>query len=292
MLKDVYHLSAFTKNGEGGNPAGIVLKTEGLTEPQMQMIAQKVGYSETAFVFPSNLANYQIRYFTPNEEVSICGHATVATFSLLLQKGLITPGNYIIETKAGLLKVKAYDNHSVHLEQTIPVFGKKINREEVVTSLGIELTDFMEDWPIQVVSTGLRDIFIPVKSLDVLCVMKPNFSVIKNISKKYQSVGFHVFTPETINDYSDAHCRNFAPLYEIDEESATGTANAALACYLKKYRDLHRIEKKEYRFEQGYGMGRPSEIFVHLECHLDTITKVNVGGFASSFQQIEEEKHV
>jgi PhzF family phenazine biosynthesis protein len=106
MWKDIYVLSAFVKDGQGGNPAGVVLNAEALSVNQMKEIARTLGYSETAFVSPDENANFQIRYFTPNEEVDLCGHATIAVFSLLSQKGLIQSGTHLIQTKAGQLHVQ------------------------------------------------------------------------------------------------------------------------------------------------------------------------------------------
>ncbi|HYK73186.1 MAG TPA: PhzF family phenazine biosynthesis protein [Pseudoneobacillus sp.] len=281
MWVDVYELSAFTIEGTGGNPAGVVLETAGLTVADMQEIARLVGFSETAFVFPSSKADYQIRYFTPNEEVDICGHATIATFSVLLQQKLVIPGTFLIETKSGLLNVTVNENDSVFLEQNQPNFGEIIPVEEIAQSLGIEEADLIPELPIQIVSTGLPDIIIPVKNLSVLKNINPNFPLIKEISKKWNVIGYHVFTLETLQS-SSAHCRNFAPLFGINEESATGTANAALACYLSKYRV---VDKDHIHFEQGYVMNRPSEIAVKLAFDAGEISNVQVGGFSSLYEK-------
>ena len=88
MIK-VYTLNAFTDDVSGGNPAGVVLDADNLTEKQMQGIAKKVGFSETAFVMSSDSADFRVRFFTPSDEVDLCGHATIATFKLLLLKGRI-----------------------------------------------------------------------------------------------------------------------------------------------------------------------------------------------------------
>jgi PhzF family phenazine biosynthesis protein len=282
-LREVYELSAFIKDDEGGNPAGVVLGTIGLNEYDMRVIARKVGHSETAFVFPSTIADFNIRYFTPNEEVDVCGHATIATFSLMCQKKIVHHGSYLIETKSGLLRVSVNEDDSVFLQQNKPIFGELLSKEEIAHSLGINEDHLMEDLPIQIVSTGLSDIIIPVKSLSVLNTLSPNYPLIKELSQKYSVIGYHVFTLETLFESSSAHCRNFAPLYEIDEESATGTANAALACYLSKY--TKSDQNTLYRFEQGYAMNRPSEIVVNLEFHSEEMINVQVGGYSSAYKQ-------
>lgn len=89
----IYHVDAFTKDGKGGNPAGVCLDGSGLSDLQMQSIAAKVGFSETAFVLPSQSADFRLRFFTPTTEVNLCGHATVATFHLLQEHGRINPSH-------------------------------------------------------------------------------------------------------------------------------------------------------------------------------------------------------
>jgi PhzF family phenazine biosynthesis protein len=281
MRKEVFELSAFVKDGQGGNPAGVVLNADDLSVNQMKEIACKLGYSETAFVLSAENADFHIRYFTPNEEVNLCGHATIATFSLLSQKGIIQTGKYLIQTKAGLLNVHLNDDESVFLQQRLPEFGQVLTNEEIAASLGIEKDDFNQELPIQIVSTGLPDIMIPVKSLSILKQLKPNFSHIQEISQKYQVIGYHVFTLETLHA-STAHCRNFAPLYDIDEESATGTANAALACYLERYGNGNQLDP--FIFEQGYVMNRASEIIVHIDRNEYGLSNVSVGGKSAGYR--------
>lgn len=278
-----YMLNAFTKDEKGGNPAGVVLDTKGLTTEAMQAIANKLNFSETAFVFPSVTSDYEIRYFTPNEEVAICGHATIAAFSLLAQIRAIRKKIYTIKTKAGILSVQMHNNKMISLQQNLPDFLKTIPREEITKSLNLDEEKLIPDMPIQIVSTGLRDIIIPVRGLSDLLEITPDMKRIAEISKKYNVTGYHVFTLETLHN-STAHCRNFAPLFDIPEESATGTSNAALACYLIKQNK--KFEKySTFTFEQGYVMNKPSEVVVNVSTNLGNITDVQVGGFASNFQE-------
>ena len=88
-------------------------------------------------------------------------------------------------------------------------------------------------------------------------------------------IGVHAFALEDNESKVTAICRNFAPLYDIDEESATGTSNCALACYLFKYVD----QKSQYIFDQGYNLNSPSRIVVNLTTHNDIIDSVFVGGY-------------
>jgi phenazine biosynthesis protein PhzF family len=286
MKITAYTLNTFTKSAQGGNAAGVVLNADTLTEEQMRRIAAKFGYSETAFIMRSDLADFKVRFFTVNEEVDLCGHATIGTYSVLSSLGQIEPGNYTQETLAGILNVEVKDDLSIMMNQPVPVFYETIGGNEIADSIGILISEIDIPLPIQIVSTGLRDIMVPVKSLAALRAIRPDFKQISDLCKKYNAIGYHVFTMESENG-SNAQCRNFAPLFGIPEESATGTSNGALACYLFKYGKISDIQAKRIVFEQGYTMNKPSEILASLTTKDNDILEVKVGGRASNLIEIE-----
>lgn len=276
----VESVDAFTKNSAGGNPAGVVLNSDSLSEDQMLKISAGVGFSETAFVQSSKKSDFRLRFFTPKAEVDICGHATVAAFTLLNKRKLIKVGNYSAETKAGVIDVEVCSDGVVMMEQKKPIFSETLDAKEIADSLNISTDKIYSKLPVQIVSTGLRDILIPIERLDDLQAIRPNFNKVKKISKNNNTIGYHLFTLETLNS-STAHCRNLAPLYGIPEEAATGTSNAALACYLHKYKIVNEKEANRLSFEQGYFMNRASEIIVKLKIKNKAIEKVFVGGKAT-----------
>ncbi|AZO94914.1 PhzF family phenazine biosynthesis isomerase [Iocasia frigidifontis] len=276
MTNMIYKATAFTEDINGGNPAGVVLNADSLNEEQMLNIAKKIGYSETAFIMKSSKADFRIRFFTPVDEVDLCGHAIVATFNLLRDLSIINIGDYIQETKAGVLKIKIQER-CIYMEQNTPEYFELIHKDEIENCFKSSVKNYISDMPIQVVSTGLKDIILPVKDLKTLFCLKPNIQKIEEISKKYNVVGIHAFSLDTING-CEAHTRNFAPRYGIDEESATGTSNGALACYLMNY--LRNKFNGNFTIEQGYSMKRPSKIKVQLKYDGNKINEVYVGGSA------------
>jgi len=288
MKLQVFTLNAFAKTENGGNPAGVLLNSDGLSDEQMLKIANKVGFSETAFVQKSDKADFKVKFFTPPAEVDLCGHATIATFYLLANRQIIQPSQYKQETKAGVLKIEILKDGSVLMDQNPPKFFDKIDKKPIAESLNISTEIIMDDLPIQIVSTGLKDIFIPIKSLSQLTQIKPDFEKVKDISKKFDVIGYHLFALET-KFGSTAHCRNLAPLYDIDEEAATGTSSGALSCYIYKYGKITESQINDLIFEQGYSMNRPSEIRAKLDIHGTEITRVRVGGIASNIKRIEVE---
>lgn len=270
----VYHLNAFVKKGIGGNPAGVCLDSAGLSEQDMQSIAAKVGFSETAFVHGNGSGRFKVRFFTPVKEVALCGHATIAAFYLLAQQGIVGKGSYTQETKAGTLGVEIGES-MVYMSQNRPRSLGSVPKEEVEECLDIKLNN---DLPVEVISTGEPTIIVPVPSLESLFGIKPNFGRIKLLEQRHHNGLLYVFTTETIAKESTAHARMFAPLDGINEEAATGVASGALACYM--YR--HGLARNPLRFvfEQGYCLGSPSEILGRLKIRANQISDVTIGGAA------------
>ncbi|CAM3119553.1 PhzF family phenazine biosynthesis protein [Leuconostoc gasicomitatum] len=272
-MVDVYVASAFSKDNVGGNKAGLVFDRPDLSSVQKMAIAKKLGYAETAFITSSSVADFCLEYFTPTEEVPLCGHATIGTFAILNLLNKLSKNNYTIETKSGVLSIEVDPDGMVFMAQNTPTFFNELSLDLFNDCL--DTSSINDKLPIQIVSTGLRDIMVPIKSTKHLQQLDPNFSVMTELSKEQNVIGVHAFALEEGMDTITAICRNFAPLYDIDEESATGTSNCALACYLFKY-----VEKKsQYIFEQGYNLNSPSRIVVNLKTHDDMIDAVFVGGY-------------
>lgn len=264
-----YIANAFTNKPFKGNPAGVVLEADLLNKKQMQRIAADLKCSETAFLMKSEKADYKLRYFTPIKEVDLCGHATIATFYTMFKEGRLKEKEIKVETKAGIIGIEIEDK--IYMEQLEPVFKEvEINKEEIAESLGIE-ENKIEDLPIEAVSTGLFSLNIPIKDLETMQKMKPKFNKIKEICLKLGVGSFFAFTFETIDKSCFIHARCFAPLYGVNEDPVTGTANAALAAYLKKN---NLLEKNEYKAEQGYELGREGIIWIKIN------DKIKIGGEA------------
>jgi len=288
MKLKAYTIHSFAKSNEGGNPAGVVLKADTLSENDMKKIAGIIGFSETAFVMKSDLADFKVRFFTPNEEVDLCGHATIATFSALSNLGYLTPGEYSQETKAGILNVEVKEDLSIMMVQNTPSYYEILDKKEIADSLNITTDDILEELPVQIASTGLRDIIVPVKNMEIINSINPDFEKVAALCSKYNTIGYHIFTLESLYG-SMAHCRNLAPLYGIPEESATGTSNGALSCYLFKYGVIDADHVSHLVVEQGYSMKKPSEIIVSLTTVANEIAQVKVGGTALNLVEIEVE---
>lgn len=253
-----YIVDAFSSTPFGGNPAGVVL-TGGDSFPEEELmlrIAAELRYSETAFVMPMAADEYTIRYFTPKAEVDLCGHATIASFYLLHRKGYAS-GRCVNHTLAGDLAVEAGER--VMMQMASPRIVAEIQDPgEIYNALG--LPGYRPPMPVRIVDAGLSDIIIPVADPAMLDSLMPDMEAVARLTAKHSAVSFHLFAFGG-DDYT-AHVRDFAPLYGIPEESATGTANAALAYYL--HREGIVAEGHECTFLQGEAMGRPSMIAAKL----------------------------
>lgn len=270
----VYQVNAFSKNGAGGNGAGVVVNPPTLTAAEKTAIAKTMGYSETVWISPSAVADFKLEYFTPEGEVPLCGHATIGAFLVLdalvqVMSGVV----YTIETKAGVLAVVLGDDGAVKMEQSLPTFYDLVPQAQVAGCFAPIVYD--GTLPIQMVSTGLKDILLAVDGEATLGAMTPDFDAITAVSRDLNCVGIHAFALiKSKAQGITAVCRNFAPLYGIDEEAATGTSNCALACYLFR----HGHKQTDYVFEQGHQLGSVSQIRVQLETKKAAITRVWVGG--------------
>lgn len=285
---EVAIVHAFTFEGQGGNPAGVVLNADGLTHNEKLEVASKVKLSETSFVSESDIANVMLEFFTPTKQIPHCGHATVATFSYLRDQGFISDYQNSKETIDGTREVFV-DSNKVFMEQKAPKYIP-ISLEDqqlVIESLGINQTDLADDLDIEIVNTGNSFLTIPLRNEEVIKGLSVDQQMVDQLSRKYDLIGFYPFI--TSNDSAfDASTRMFAPYYGIEEESATGMAAGPLGGYLY---DKAGIKKKELRISQGKYMNSPapSEILVRLELADDKISKIFAGGSASVIRKLTVE---
>ncbi len=279
-------LKSFTYENSGGNGAGVILLDKELTKQEKQQMATEIGLSETAFILMVDEENFNVSFFTPVCEVDLCGHATIAAFFYLGLEGFIKGFNEIKKvyqhTKLGKLEIEAAFKGNVidyilMQQQSPQIYDELIgdDKSEIARSLNIDIESIgLNQFSIEptIVSTGLKDIIIPVKSRDILNNLNVNLNLINELSHIYDVVGYHVYTIEGNRVFA----RNFAPRVGINEECATGTSNGALGCLL--YRK--DIITGEFMVIQGESMNEASQIYVKVE-NIDDILDVRVGGKAS-----------
>ena len=147
MKITAYVASAFSKNHEGGNKAGVVFMTQPLTRTQKMALAKELGFAETAFISDSKIADFRLEYFTPKEEVDLCGHATIGAFTIMKHLNKLLQTAYTIETNSGLLAITA-NGEQLFMEQTVPTFYDTLTLEEL--SGCFDLNAVATAFPIQI----------------------------------------------------------------------------------------------------------------------------------------------
>jgi len=288
-------VNSFSFNGRGGNEAGVVITEKLPEEAVMQAVARAAGFSETVYISPAAGA-FETRFYTPECEVDLCGHATIAAFFLIVKEGAIRSNKNNMQvlqrTKAGELKVfiEFGEGETVRVMMEQPA-AKRLGRIErgmlarLCSVLNIRESRIgmknQGDATPEIISTGLPDIILPVLDMQTLNSIRPDFAGLANLSKELGVVGVHAFTLETVHPNSTVHCRNFGPAVGIDEESATGTSNGALGYFLQ----LKGVLKEGKMIsEQGFSMGKPSLIYVNVAGD-----RVIVGGEAVKTGELEVE---
>lgn len=283
-------LKSFTYENNGGNGAGVILLDKQITNTEKQEIAAKIGLSETAFILQKDEKDFDLSFFTPVCEVDLCGHATIAAFYYLGLTGVIKGSNEVINvyqnTKAGKLGIEMKFNGNVDyvlMQQQRPqIFDELIGQDlrRITESLNTSENNIglkcAEIYPT-IVSTGLKDIMVPVKSKHILNSLNVDLNMINDISAEKDVVGYHVYTVENDKIYA----RNFAPRVGINEECATGTSNGALCSLLYK----KNIVSDETEVIQGESMNEKSLIYVKI-AEQNGLIDVYVGGKASIIKKL------
>ena len=252
---------AFSSELFGGNQAGVILLQEGETFPAEELmcaIAGELKHSETAFVRPLTHDRLHIRYFTPAGEVDLCGHATIASFSVLRELGLLQGGTFTLVTAAGEQTVRVEDGKVFLTIRPVRRLRELTGEEcaEVLAAYGLGPEHTWPGLQAALVNSGLTDILLPVRDREALMAAVQNEQAVSELSRRHDAVGVHMFCPG--EGEISARCSNFAPLWDIPEECATGTANAGLTAYLVSRGIL--TANREHLIVQGEHMNRRSEI--------------------------------
>jgi len=265
--RQVFLVDAFTDEPLTGNPAGVVPDADDLDDEQMQAIASELGASETIFLRSSEEADRRLRYFTPTNEVDLCGHATVAGHAWLAARDRIDAGEHTFETNTGVLTATVEDDGTVWMTQNQPEIRRvDVEYETVADALGVDvaaLEDVGADLPLAVSSTGLPFLMVPVNFLEHVSNMAPQMGAIEALSREVEAAGVYAFTFDALDADSTLHGRMFAPKEGVPEDPVTGTASGAAGAYVREY-DAFDSVPEEMVFEQGHFVDRPGRVRVRV----------------------------
>jgi len=264
----VVQVDAFTDEPLTGNPAGVVPDADGLSAEQMQAIAAEMAVSETAFLRSSERADHRIRYFTPTQEVDLCGHATIGTFAHRHDEGL-EPGTTTLETNVGVLEIEVDPDGTVWMAQDEPTIREvDIGYDRVADALGVDraaLEGASADLPLAVSSTGLPFLIVPITYLSDVGSAEPDMAAIEAVTDAVDATGIYLFTFDALERESTLHGRMFAPGAGVSEDPVTGTASGAASAYLDRFGAFDDDLPAELRLEQGHYVDRPGTVRVRLD---------------------------
>ncbi len=296
MNAEVLRYAAFTEDGRGGNPAGVVLEAGALTDAQMLAIAQAIGYSETAFYMPARPPSAEnaestgaalgrrtgdeaaatVRYFSPVAEVAFCGHATIATAVALAERD--GPAPLRLATQAGPITVstRLEDGHLVATLTSPPATTRPADErvlDEALTGLRWTRDDLDPRYPVHVAYAGNQHLVLGVRTRDILAGLDYDYPVLQALMAREAWTTTHLFWSENATTF---HARNPFPPGGVVEDPATGAAAAAFGGYLR-HLGLVPVPTR-VTIHQGHDMGSPSRLLVDI--HPGTAT-IQVSGRAT-----------
>jgi PhzF family phenazine biosynthesis protein len=271
MTRPTIHLvHVFTAGPGGGNPAPIVLDAQGMSDDAMREVARTHGH-ETGFVLPApedSDADLALRFWVPNHEMTMCGHATVGAIWLLDRLGLLAKDHLRIHTPSGVVEAVVAGggtgDAAVEISQPpghVETLDSDVLRADLAAVLGTTLAA-LGDGPVQNARTSRVKTLIPMGSVEALDQLAPDFSRVRALCDRIGSTGLYPYATDKEPSIVDA--RQFPQSSGYPEDAATGIAAAALAFGLLE-RGMILPTQSTLRVRQGRAMGHPSEISVRFE---------------------------
>lgn len=259
---EILHYAAFTDRPEGGNPAGVVLDARGMDDAAMLAVAARLGYSESAFLFPRGGNRYDIRYFAPTSEVRFCGHATIAAAVALAER--VGPGPLHLSTQAGEVAVetRVVDGRVSATLTSVEPHVEALSTEAaaaLAAALRLAATDLDDGLPPRIAYAGGREFIVGVRTRAGLAALDYDFEALLAFCHRHELQGGIVVWRESAAVY---HARGPFPVGGVVEDPATGAAAAAFGAYL---RELGLVAPPAtIAIHQGADMGRPSLLMVDI----------------------------
>ncbi|QGZ42806.1 PhzF family phenazine biosynthesis protein [Pseudoduganella flava] len=284
MAPQIHHVDAFTRTPGRGNPAGVVLHADGMTDGDMLAIARDVGYSETAFVLAPDDERHDVhvRFFTPTVEVPVCGHATIAAHYVRAAV-LGISGSFVQKTGAGLQRIGVTRHEGdwrVAIHQGAPEFGAPLDaalRARIAAALGLVPDDIAAHLPVQIVSTGHSKVLVPLTDAALLDRLAPDREALTALSGDLGSKGYFPF----VAGEGRTEGRMFAPAIGVAEDPVTGNANGPLGAYLVRHGLMaHDGVRLAYEGHQGRALGRDGIVHVAVDIGGGAPLAVTIAGDA------------
>jgi trans-2,3-dihydro-3-hydroxyanthranilate isomerase len=275
-------VDAFTTRPLSGNPCAIVLEADALTSTEMQAIAKEMNQSETAFLMKSQVSDLRARYFTPEREIPLAGHPTIASIHCALENGLIVPiGNnqqISLELNEGPIKVEIESRSGqtwIKMFQRKPQFFETHDSATICSLFGLSLDDLYPGVLAQTVSTGTRQLMVCLKSHEALKKISMNVETYRSYRSKMNFFSPHFFCLQGVSADAQTFARHPGVPPDTMEDAFTGSATGGMAAYLFHY---GLLKKPQFIAEQGHWMNRPGRAHVEVIGPATAIESVTVAG--------------
>jgi PhzF family phenazine biosynthesis protein len=264
----IFQVDAFTNTRFAGNPAGVVLDAEQLTDAEMLAIARELNNGDTAFVLPADAPDHdlRVRFFTPRKEAPFVGHATLATHAVLA--GLAPMPLRRQKGMTGVVEILALPDGSFSIRQPAPAIGRTLNDSEidqVLPLLGLKREQLDPDCRVRIAGSASTRLLLALRDGSALDAALPHLAALKDLSAQIGAQGYFLFTRNSRVAGCTTEARMFCPALGIDEDPVSGNAHAMLGVYLVEH-GLLVATGAGARFSgaQGMHVGRPGRVAVEV----------------------------
>ncbi|HUU05793.1 MAG TPA: PhzF family phenazine biosynthesis protein [Patescibacteria group bacterium] len=274
-----YIVDVFAEKKYAGNQLAVFREAKELSGDEMQQIARETNFSESTFILKDEPRDggYDVRIFTPREEVPFAGHPTLGTAHIIRNEILAGKTDELaLNLKVGKIPVTFSKDGYSWMKQIEPEFGKQHPAETLAAIIGLPAAEIDGRYPVQEVSTGLPFFIVPLKTMAALKSAKIDRDKYFTFIKDSWAKGILVFCPETHETRNDISVRVFVDFFGVPEDPATGSGNGCLAGYLVKHGYFGK-DRIDIRSEQGYEIGRPSLLLLRAGRE-GTGINISVGG--------------
>jgi len=281
---DLHLVDVFARERYAGNQLAVVESYGHLSDEAMQAFAAEIGFSETTYI-ESRESPYRVRIFTPEAEIPFAGHPTLGTAHVIREHVADgRPEEVVLDLDVGEVPVdvrgrnsdESGESETLWMTQQPPEFGETLSSQRLADVLGLEAGAVDDGWPVQILSTGLPTIVVPLVDREALSAIELDRGAYDAVTGDREAKNVLAFCPEPREAANDLAVRVFAPFYGVPEDPATGSSNGCLAAYLARHA-YFGSGTVDARVEQGYEMGRPSLVGLQAIDRGDDV-RVAVGG--------------
>ncbi len=283
----MFQVDAFTRQRFTGNPAGVVLGADALSDEEMLAIARELNNADTAFVSAPDSADHdlRVRFFTPRTEAAFVAHATVAAHYVMSRRP--GPRRLRQKQKAGIVEVEVRgegDARRIAIHQSPPPIGRELSSRErlaVLDALALSSGDLDGRCPLLVCGSASTRLMVGVRGAEQLRQLKPDAARLTTLSAQLGAAGYFVFTlaPQVSDVLTEA--RMFCPAIGIPEDPVSGNAYGMLGAYLAARGLVERSgDRAQFSGAQGHYLNRPGRVDVELDYDNGTVASLRVVGDA------------